>query len=146
MIGLQRLSEVRPILAAARVIAVLGAHSDLGRPAGYVPAYLYAQGYRVLPVNPRLVGERLFGEPVRRALSEIEEPIDIVDIFRRSEDLPAHLPELLGLAPLPRVVWLQQGIVNDTFAAALVAVGITVVQSRCTLADHRALGLPPVGD
>ena len=132
---------VRALLEGAKTIAVLGAHSDEARPAHYVPEYLHAQGYRVLPVNPLLEGERLFGEPVRARLDALAEPVDIVDVFRRPEALPAHLDEILAMNPRPRAVWLQQGIRNDAFAQALIREGIDVVQDRCTLADHRSMGL-----
>lgn len=133
------------VLAEARVVAVLGAHGAPERPACYVPAYLAAQGYRVLPVNPALAGAMLFGQPVRATLAELSaagETVDLVDVFRRSELLAGHEADLLAMRPLPKVVWLQQGIRNDDFAARLRAHGVEVVQDRCTLADHRALGLP----
>lgn len=135
------MSDLRNILETSRVVAVLGAHKDPGRPAFYVPDYLHAMGYRVLPVNPMLAGSTLWGEPVRSRLDELTEPVDLVDVFRRAELLPAHLEEILAMKPLPRVVWLQQGIVNQPFADSLAGHGIEVIQDRCTLADHRALGI-----
>ena len=131
-------------LAEARTIAVLGASTKTERPAHYVPAYLHAQGYRVIPVNPLHVGETLWGEPFRRRLEDIAEPVDIVDVFRHPGFLPHHLPEFLGMRPAPKLVWFQLGITQDEVAAELIAAGIEVVQSRCTLADHRHLGLPPL--
>ncbi len=128
----------RRILETSRVVAVLGAHPDEGRPAFYVPDYLCANGYRVLPVNPSFVGTSLWGEPFRATLAEIGEPVDLVDVFRRSSHVEAHVADILVMAPLPRVVWLQSGIRNDRAAQALSAVGIDVVQDSCTLADHRA--------
>ncbi len=136
--------DARKVLQRSRTVAVLGAHSDPSRPAHYVPAYLAQQGFRVFPVNPRLVGTTLWGQPVRASLTELEGPIDIVDVFRRAEDLPAHLDEIRAVHP--GVAWFQSGIRNDAVAAALVAAGIDVVQDRCTLADHRAFGLPPHRD
>ena len=138
------LRGVRPVLESTRTIAVLGAHVDPDRPAHYVPDYLASQGYRVLPVNPMFAGRTLWGATVRARLDELDEPVSLVDVFRRPEALPAHLDEILGMRPAPRVVWFQQGIRNDAVAAALVAAGIRVVQDRCTLADHGALGLPPI--
>jgi predicted CoA-binding protein len=130
-------------LSEARTIAVLGAHPEAWRPACYVPDYLYQQGYRLLPVNPRYAGQLLWGQTVRASLTELAEPVDIVDVFRRSEDLPGHEAELMAMAPRPRVVWLQSGIRHDALAARLQAAGMEVVQDRCTLAEHRARGLPP---
>ena len=136
---------VRAILASARTVAVLGAHPTTWRPAYYVPAYLHEQGMRIVPVNPRFAGKQtLFGEEIRPSLAAIGEPVDVVDVFRRSEAVPEHLDDLLAMNPPPRVVWLQSGIRNDEVAAALEARGVTVIQDRCMLADHRSMGVPPV--
>jgi predicted CoA-binding protein len=142
---IERDQDRRAILEGARTVAVLGAHPSPSRPASYVPAYLHQQGYRVLPVNPRFVGETLWGAPVRARLDELTEQIDVVDVFRRSVDVPAHLDELLAMAPRPKVVWLQAGIRNDEVAARLVAAGIDVVQDACMYADHHRFGIPPRG-
>ena len=133
--------EVKQVLAAAKTIAVLGAHPTATRPASYVPAYLKSAGYRVIPVNPRFAGQSLFGETVRARLDDIGEPVDIVDVFRSGEHVAQHMDELLAMSPRPKLVWLQLGITNDEVAARLVAAGIDVVQDRCTLADHRRFGL-----
>jgi predicted CoA-binding protein len=129
------------ILTSSRTIAVLGASIHADRPAHYVPEYLHYHGYRILPVNPAHLGETGWGEPYRATLAELDEPIDLVDVFRHPRFLPSHLDDLLAMKPLPRVVWLQQGIRHDLFAADLSTAGIEVVQDRCTLADHRRLGL-----
>lgn len=131
----------RRALETARVVAVLGAHPDASRPSSYVPAYLQHQGYQILPVNPRFAGQTLFGETVRARLDELQVPVDVVDVFRRSEDVAGHLDEILAMNPLPKLVWLQLGIRDDDTAERLRARGIEVVQSRCMLADHRAFGL-----
>jgi len=81
---------------------------------------------------------------VRSTLAEIGEPIDLVDVFRRPEHLPGHLDDILAMKPRPRLVWLQLGIRNDAFARTVDSAGIDVVQDRCTLADHRRLGVGPV--
>jgi predicted CoA-binding protein len=131
--------DVAQVLRLARVVAVLGAHPEMSRPAHYVPAYLLAAGYRILPVNPGFAGETLFGEVVRETLTELTEPVDVVDVFRRSGELPAHVPDILAMAPLPKVVWLQLGIRHDEVAGQLVAAGVDVIQDRCMLRDHRRL-------
>lgn len=136
-------ADLERILREARTVAVLGAHWKPTRAAFYVPDYLVRMGYRVLPVNPLLVGRVLWNEPVRARLGELEEAVDLLDVFRRSEDLPAHLPEIVAMRPLPKVVWFQSGIAHAGVARALVEAGIDVVQDRCTYAEHRALGLPP---
>ncbi|HWM84680.1 MAG TPA: CoA-binding protein [Kofleriaceae bacterium] len=137
MAELSREEEIVAVLARSRVVAVLGAHHEAQRPAFYVPDYLHEQGYRILPVNPGLVGQTLWGEPVRARLTELDEPIDLVDVFRRSQAIDDHLDDFLAMRPSPSVVWFQLGIRNDRVAAALVARGMDVVQDRCTLADHR---------
>ena len=136
--------EIRQVLTEARTVAVLGAHPETTRPAHYVPAYLHAQGYRILPVNPALAGRTLWGETVRGTLAELGEPVDVVDVFRRGEHLPAHLDDILAMEPRPRLVWLQLHIRNDAVARDLLAAGIEVVQDRCMLAEHRRLRLGPV--
>lgn len=132
---------VRALLETARTVAVLGAHPDPARPAHYVPAYLVEHGYRVLPVNVTKAGQTLFGETVRAALTEIDEPVDVVDIFRPSDAIAGHLDEILAMKPLPGAVWLQLGIRDDATAEKLRAAGIRVVQDRCMLAEHRRAGL-----
>ncbi len=132
-------AELKAILQSARVIAVLGAHRDLSRAAAYVPEYLAGVGYRIIPVNPKFTGEVLFGEPVRPDLASIDDPVDVVDVFRPSQAIPGHLEDILAMQPLPKVVWFQLGIRNDEAAAELSARGITVVQDRCMLAEHRRL-------
>ena len=129
--------DIKRVLSSAKTIAVLGAHPDTARPAFYVPDYLHSAGYRILPVNPGKVGTVLWGQAVVASLTALSEPVDIVDVFRRSEALPAHLDEILGMTPLPKTVWLQRGIRNDAFAQQLLEAGIDVVQDHCTLADHK---------
>ncbi|MCB9567296.1 MAG: CoA-binding protein [Myxococcales bacterium] len=131
--------RLRAILAGSPTIAVLGAHDEPARAAFYVPDYLHDHGYRILPINPTLVGRRLWGEPVVASLAEVPGPVDLVDVFRRSEWLMDHVPEILAMRPHPKVVWFQLGVRSPAAAAALRAAGIEVVEDRCTLADHRRL-------
>ncbi|MFZ9888970.1 MAG: CoA-binding protein [Myxococcota bacterium] len=131
--------RLRRILTTCRTIAVLGASGKAGRPANYVPTYLVEQGYCVLPVNPLFAGQLLFGVEVRSTLFELRQPVDLVDVFRRSDVLPEHIEEILAMRPLPKVVWLQSGIRHEGFARSLQRHGIEVVEDRCTLAEHRRL-------
>ncbi len=133
--------DVIRVLTENKVIAVVGFHHDSAKPAYYVPEYMYRQGYTIIPVNPALAarGESYFGHKAVATLAEITVPVDIVDIFRRSDRVPDHLSDILAMNPLPKVVWLQLGIRNDAVARQLSARGIDVVQDRCLLADHRAL-------
>ncbi|HND32495.1 MAG TPA: CoA-binding protein [Myxococcota bacterium] len=130
--------DLRTLFATTRRIAVLGAHRDPWKPAFYVPDYLHQTGYDILPVNPVLVGETLWGQPVRATLGEVG-AVDMVVVFRRSELLPAHLPEILAMQPLPRCVWLQSGIRLDSFVKSMEERGIQVVQDRCSMVEHRRL-------
>jgi hypothetical protein len=132
---------LRGILAEARTIAVLGAHVDELRPAFYVPDYLYAQGYRVLPVNPVLAGQTRWNEPFQSRLDAIDEPVDVVDVFRRSDLVEGHVEEILAMRYRPRVVWMQLGVSSRAASTRLIDAGIDVVEDRCTLADHRRLGV-----
>ncbi|OLV16613.1 CoA-binding protein [Deinococcus marmoris] len=133
--------EIVRVLTENKVIAVVGFHHDSAKPAFYVPEYMYRQGYSIIPVNPSLAarGESYFGQKAVATLAEIATPVDIVDVFRRSDKVPDHLEDILAMHPLPKVVWLQLGIRNDAVARELTARGIDVVQDRCLLADHRAL-------
>jgi uncharacterized protein len=130
-------ADIVKVLKRSRVVAVLGAHREPHRAAFYVPEYLHGQGYRVLPVNPQLAGQTLWGEPVRARLTDLDEAIDLVDVFRRPAALDDHLDDFLAMRPAPGAIWFQLGIRNDRVAAALVAAGLDVVQDRCTLADHK---------
>lgn len=133
--------RLRAILTTSPTVAVLGIHREPEKAAFYVPEYLHEEGYRILGVNPRFLGEQLFGEPVRATLAEIAEPVDLVDVFRRAALIPQHVEDILAMKPRPRVVWFQLGIKNDEVAHILEAAGITVIQNRCMLADHQRLGL-----
>jgi uncharacterized protein len=137
--------EIRSVLAQARRIAVLGASARRDRASYRVPAYLARHGYEIVPVNPRYAGEELHGHVALSSLDEIDRPIDLVDVFRRATDVDAHVDEVLAMRPLPGAVWLQLGIRNDDAARAWRAHGITVIQDRCTLVEHRRAGLGTVG-
>jgi len=127
------------ILTTARTVAVLGAKAGVDQPAFYVPAYLAARGYRILPVNPTLAGRSLFGRPVAATLADLSEPVDVIDVFRRPEFLPGHAREILSLSWRPAVVWFQLGIRHDGAAEMLARAGILVVQDRCMMPEHRRL-------
>jgi len=127
------------ILREARTIAVLGAKGEPAQPAFYVPAYLKAHGYRVLPVNPTRMGERIFGESVVATLADLKHTPDVIEVFRRPQCLQAHATEIVRLAWTPPVVWFQLGIRDDTAAEMLARAGIRVVQDRCMMPEHRRL-------
>ncbi|HSE94259.1 MAG TPA: CoA-binding protein [Methylomirabilota bacterium] len=133
--------EVAGIVRGCRRIAVLGIKTEAQRakPAFYVPAYLAAHGYDIIPV-PVYYPETtaILGRPVYRSLAAVPGPVDMVNVFRRPADIPPHLPDIL--AARPRVVWLQLGIRHDRAAEALARAGIEVVQDRCLLVEHQRLG------
>jgi predicted CoA-binding protein len=132
-------SSMRELLQTSRKVAVLGASNRAGRPAYYVPQYLFRSGYDVFPINPRHIGETLWEHDFASTLSELPEAMDIVNVFRRAEDIPAHLGDILAMRPLPRAVWFQLGIRNDQAADRLREAGIEVIQDRCILIEHRIL-------
>lgn len=131
--------DIKRILRQGNTIAVLGAHKIESKAAHYVPKYLAANGYDVYPVNPQFAGERLFAKEITKTLESLTTAIDIVNVFRRSEHLEAHLDDILAMRPLPKVVWFQLGIFNHEVARKLSEAGIDVIQDRCMLADHQYL-------
>jgi predicted CoA-binding protein len=130
---------LRAILRGSRTVAVVGAKIGRGEPSFYVPHYLHARGYRILPVNPTIVGATLFGVTVVATLADLPEPADVVEIFRRAEFLPGHAREILALPWQPRAVWFQLGIRHDGAAEVLARAGIRVVQDRCMMPEHHRL-------
>ena len=133
-------SQIRDLLAQTRTIAVVGIKTEAqaGQPAFYVPQYLENAGFEVIPVPvyyPEVT--RILGHPVYRKLTDVPGDIDLVNVFRRSEDVPQHLEDIL--AKKPKAVWMQLGIRHDDTARALAEAGIRVVQNRCLMVDHRNL-------
>jgi predicted CoA-binding protein len=127
------------ILRESRTVAVVGAKAQPSQPAYYVPAYLAREGYEIHPVNPTLTGQRIHDHPVVASLADLAAPVDVVEIFRRPEYLPAHAAEILALPWRPSAVWFQLGIRNDRAAELLARASIRVVQDRCMMPEHRRL-------
>ncbi|MCS5638274.1 MAG: CoA-binding protein [Myxococcota bacterium] len=133
--------ELARLFDEARAIAVVGIKAGEREDAYQVPLYMQAQGYRIVPVNPKL--SEIMGEPVYPSLRELPDsvlPVDIVNLFRASDHIPAHTDEILELSPHPRAVWMQLGIADGPSAKRLRAAGIQVIQDRCIMVDHRRLG------
>jgi predicted CoA-binding protein len=128
-------TDYMPIFRDARTIAVVGASPNPERPSHGVAAYLQAAGYRIIPVNPTV--DAVLGEKSYASLADVPEPIDVVDVFRRSEDVPPIVAEAVRVGA--RVVWMQEGVVNEAAAASARAAGLTVVMDRCMLKEHRRL-------
>ena len=132
-------ADIRSLLEGVRRVAVLGIRSEryAGRPAFFVPASLAAAGLEIVPIpvyEPEVT--HILGRPVYRTLADVPGPIDLVDVFRRPQDIPAHIDDLL--AKQPPAVWFQSGIRNDDVAEMLARAGIKVVQDRCLMVDYRA--------
>lgn len=130
--------EIDELLSRVRRIAVLGMKpaSRASEPAFYVPAFARARGFEIVPVPVRYPDEReILGDRAYPTLRDVPGEIDLVNVFRRPADVPAHLPELLEKRP--KAVWMQLGIRHDETAAALVAAGIDVVMDRCLLVELR---------
>ena len=133
--------DIRDLLTNARTIAMVGASDRPDRPSHGVMRALQDHGYRVIPVNPMITGEHLHGEFVWRELSQIGVPIDIVDIFRRTEFLGETVDEALALERKPKVIWMQLGLRDEAAAGRAEAAGMTVVMDHCIKTEHARLGL-----
>jgi len=140
-------ADLAAIVRAARVVAVLGMKDDAraGEPAIEIPRLLVARGLEVIPVNPTI--KSALGRPAYARLADVSVAFDLLDVFRRAENVPAIADEVLALPPerRPRVVWLQSGIRHEAAAARLRAAGITVVQDACLgvlAARYRPAGPP----
>ena len=135
--------EIAELLMSARTIAMVGASDRPDRPSYGVMKFLQDRGYRVIPVNPTITGEHVHGEYVWRDLSQVGVPIDIVDIFRRSEAAGDAVDQ--AIAAGAKAVWMQLGVVNREAAERAEAAGLRVVMNRCPKIEIMRLGLPAVG-
>ena len=131
-------AEIRRLLTNTKTIAVVGIKMESYQPAFYVPQYMQNAGFEIIPV-PVYYPEatEILGEKVYRKLTDIPQPIDLVNVFRRSNDVAKHAEDIL--AKKPKAVWLQSGIRNDEVAEILAKEGIKVVQDLCLMVEHRAL-------
>jgi uncharacterized protein len=133
--------DIRAILLRTRVIAVVGWSPRPDRPSNGVARFLASRGFRVIPVNPGHAGMAALGTVVRASLSEITEPVDMVDIFRRSDAVLPVVEEALRVLPGLRTVWLQLGVENAEATALAEARGLMVVQNRCPHIEMMRLGM-----
>ncbi len=129
--------ELREILEQAHSVAVVGIKDLESEDAYRIPQYMQAHGYRIVPVNPKLAG--VLGHSAHATLRDVDEPVDIVNLFRASDHIPDHVDEILAMPTLPKAVWMQLGIHHGPAAARMRAAGIKVVQDRCIMVDHRRL-------
>ncbi len=131
-------AEIRAVLERTRRVAVVGASNTPSRPSYGVMAALLAHGYQVVPVNPGLEGQSVQGQPVAASL-EAARPLDMVDVFRRSESAGAVVDEAVRLGA--RTVWLQLGVIDEQAALRARQAGLTVVMDRCPKIEFARLGL-----
>ncbi|MCA9944732.1 MAG: CoA-binding protein [Ardenticatenaceae bacterium] len=121
------------IMAEAKTIAVVGFSSKTAKAGYYVPAYLKEQGYRIIPVNPML--QEGLGETAVPSLTDIAEPVDLVLLFQRSENVPPFVDQAIAIGA--NAIWMQLGIAHEAAAEKARAAGLDVVQNACMLVEHR---------
>jgi predicted CoA-binding protein len=129
------MSSPSEILTQYKTIAVVGLSPNRMRPSHGVSQYMQSQGYRIIPVNPGHA--EILGETAYRTLEDIPEPVEIVNVFRRSEEVGPVVDSAIAIGA--KAVWLQEGIRNDVAAARAAAAGLAVVQDRCILKEHMHL-------
>jgi len=132
-------SYISGILNSVRTIAIVGASANDVRPSFFVTKYLLDKGYTVYPINPGQAGKEIAGRKAYARLADVPEPIDMVDIFRASAQVPPIVDEALALKPLPKVIWMQLTVRNDEAAAKAEAAGIKVVMNRCPKIEYGRL-------
>jgi uncharacterized protein len=128
---------LRAILRSVRTIAMVGASPQWNRPSYFAMKYLQAKGFRVIPINPRAKGETILGERCRGDLAEVTEPVDMVDIFRRSEDVGPIVEAAIKIGA--KIVWMQLGVRNDEAARRAESAGLKVVMNRCPKIEYSRL-------
>jgi predicted CoA-binding protein len=128
--------QILEILQRASLVAVVGMSRDPEKPARRVPSYLAANGFDVIPVNPNAT--RILGKPARRSLEDVTEPVDIVILFRPSDQVGPFMRSATARPERP-VIWLQEGIRSDDEADAARAMGLSVIQDLCIFKVHRLL-------
>ena len=139
---LTKSEDIAELLGGARTIAMVGASDNPGRASFGVMKFLQDQGYRVIPVNPRITGEHVHGEYVWRELAQVGEPIDIVDIFRKSEEVGPIVDDAIAIGA--KAVWMQLGVEDEAAARRAEEAGLKVVMNRCPKIEFARLGLKPV--
>ena len=132
-------SYIRGILNTVKTIAMVGASAKDNRPSYFAFKYLLERGYDMIPINPGLAGKQLLGKTIYARLSEVPEPIDMIDIFRAANYAVPVVQEALTLKVKPRIIWMQLGVRNDEAAALAEANGMKVVMNRCPKIEYGRL-------
>jgi predicted CoA-binding protein len=130
---------IRGVLDRVKTVAVVGASHGDDKPSMFVVKYLTGRGFRVFPINPGRAGQLVAGVRAYARLADVPEPLDMVDVFRRSDAVPQVLDEVLQLSPLPKVFWMQLGVRNEEAARRAEAAGMTVVMDRCPKIEYGRL-------
>lgn len=130
-------ADIRRILARDRTVAVVGLSASWHRPSFFASKYLQHVGYRIVPVNPRYTDEQILGEDVYASLEEIPFPVDVVDVFRRTEDVPPIAESAITIGA--KTLWQQIGVVNEEAHAKALAAGLDSVMNRCMKIEHGRL-------
>jgi uncharacterized protein len=130
---------IRSILTSVKTIAMVGASDNPARPSYLVLKYLIERGFRVIPVNPGRAGTSFLGQTFVASLADIQEPVDMVDIFRAPDAAPGIVDQALAMTPLPKVIWMQLSVRNDEAAAKAEAAGLTVIMNRCPKIEYGRL-------
>lgn len=130
---------LRDVLRRTKRIAMVGVSINPVRASYFVARYLDLRGFDVVPVNPAYAGKVLFGKVILGGLSEVEEPVDMVDIFRRSEAVPEIVEEALEVFPQLQTIWMQIGVEHAEAASMAEARGVTVIQDRCPKIEYQRL-------
>jgi len=139
------ISTLRKILRENRVVAVVGLSADWFRPSNFAAKYLQSHGYRIIPVNPRYAGQAILGEPCYASVRDIPETVHVVDVFRKTGDVPPIADDAIAIGA--KVLWQQIGVRNEAAAAKARAAGLETVMDRCMKIEHGRLfgGLNWVG-
>jgi len=127
--------EARKVMDRYKTIAVVGLSSNPEKPSHFVPKYLKEHGYTIIPVNPTAKGE-ILGEKVYAGLKDVPQKVEVVDIFRPPKDVPPIVEEAIAIGA--KVVWMQEGIVNNAAAERAKAAGLTVIMDKCMMKVHRS--------
>ena len=142
---MEDINTLRKILRENHVIAIVGLSADWFRPSNFAAKYLQEHGYRIIPVNPRYAGQAILGEPCYASVRDIPEPVQVVDVFRKTADVPPIADDAIAIGA--KVLWQQIGVRNEAAAAKARAAGLETVMDRCRKIEHGRLfgGLNWVG-